>query len=303
MLSWLFPDKYLVCRPEMIMDVLEERIVLDAAVSPVPQDNPNNSAPTDPQAHQTDQSTQSADTNHTAASNAASAPTPDAGQQVFQKDLHVVLVSNALDQVKGISAAAADDAKVIVYDAYKDNLATINTMLSDLSHSTGQKIGALAIVGHGEDGLVQIGADQINSSNLFKFIPTLEALATNLSQDAQIQFYGCSIAKDADGKALINQIATYTHSEVFASSDNTGGNGNGWSLEYASQAGTPQVTLFNADKLPSDGPELLFPGSAPLDSLTNLGTPFTNIIALSIARIFIRSISVRPPIPKPGFSP
>ena len=88
-------------------------------------------------------------------------------------------------------------------------------------------------MGHGDEGLVQIGLDQISSANLFKFIPALEALANDLSQDAQIQFYGCSIAQDADGKALIDQIATYTHSEVFASSNDTGGNGNDWTLEYS----------------------------------------------------------------------
>ena len=119
MLSWLFPDRHFVCRPEMIMDVLEERIVLDAAVDNVPHDNQDSGAATDPQSHQTDQSTLSADAN-----SANSGATPEPAQQVFQQDLHVVLVSNALDHVDAISAAAAQDAKVIVYDAQNDNLAS-----------------------------------------------------------------------------------------------------------------------------------------------------------------------------------
>ncbi len=297
----------------MIMEALEERIVLDATVASVPNDNPNGGTTADPQAHTTDQSAQTADASNGAAQTAGPAAAPDPAHQVFQQDLNVVLVSNALDQIEAISAAAVDDAKVIVYDAQKDNLNTIGAMLDDLSSSTGQKIGVLAIVGHGEQGLIQIGLDQINSSNVFKFISSLEALANDFSQDAQIQFYGCSVAAGEEGRGLIDQIAFYTTADVFASSNDTGGAANDWTLEYVSQAGTPLVQLFNAEELPTDGSELIFydprypsgPSRPPwmIWPIWVVILPLcTNTTVPSTAWIFVRSISAKRPIPKPGSS-
>jgi len=260
----------------MILDVLEDRIVLDAAVDQAPQDNQDNPAQTNPQAQAQETAGQTAQAN-TAPGQAAApaAPTP-AAQQVFNQDLNVVLISNAVDHVDAISHAAADNAKVIVYDSHTDNLSTIAATLDTLAQSTGQKIGAIAVVDHATEGVIQIGTDHIGSANLFKYVSTLEHLAGDLTETAQIQFYGCSIAEDASGKSLVDQIALYTTADVFASSDNTGGAGSDYTLEYASADGVSLVQLFDSWSLPTDGSELIFydprypsgPSAPPLDNLS-----------------------------------
>lgn len=264
--------------PEMILEALEERIVLDAAVDQPTQDH----------ADQTSLGAQAADSPDGAAAQTATAPQTTAAAQtaqadaaqdtpadVFQQNLNVVLVSNAIDQIESVShAAASNGSMVIVYDAQKDNLSTITAMLDSVVRSTGEKIGTLAFVDHGSDGVVKIGADHITSDNLFKHVADLEALAKDLAPTAQIEFFGCSIAHGAEGQALIDQIAAYTHAVVFASTDATGGNAADWSLEYSSLPGVTMAPLIATETISGSDSVLIFPagvypglGGPPLDSL------------------------------------
>ena len=151
------------------------------------------------------------------------------------------------------------DAKVVMYDAQHDNLATITSKLQDLVNTTGQKIDDLAIVGHGSDGLLNLGADQIQFFNLGNYKATFEALGQTLAQDAQIQFYGCSLAGDASGQAMVNSIATFTAATVFASTDTTGGNAHDWTLEYSSNSSVAMDSVLNTDALAADNTPLAAP--------------------------------------------
>ncbi|MBI5569552.1 MAG: tandem-95 repeat protein, partial [Desulfomonile tiedjei] len=194
---------------------------------------------------------------HAQATGAAAAPSvPTSYDHVFNEDLNVVLISNQLADVQTISDAAAANAKVIVYDAQHDNLSTISAQLQDLVNSTGHKIDNLAIVGHGSAGVLSLGTDQIMYSSLTQFEGTFQALSASLSEDAQIQFYGCSLAADASGKALVDSIATFSSADVFASTDTTGGNAHDWTLEYASNSTVAMHTLLNADALAADNTPL-----------------------------------------------
>ncbi len=171
----------------------------------------------------------------------------------------MVLIANNLADVDVVSQAAADNAHVITYDATHDNLATITSMLQDLVAATGQQIDNLAIVGHGTQGNLVIGTDQIQYVSLATYSATFEALGQTLSQDAQIQFYGCSIAGDAVGQAMVDTIAVYTAADTFASTDTTGGNAHDWTLEYASRASVVMQSLLNVDALAGDNTPLAAP--------------------------------------------
>jgi len=250
-----------VFRPTILLQQLEERIVLDAAVTSAAVDDQSaghadagsSTATTDTTA--TDQITGAP--GHAQGTGAAAAPSvPTSYDHVFNEDLNVVLISNQLADVQTISDAAAANAKVIVYDAQNDNLSTISAQLQDLVNSTGHKIDNLAIVGHGSAGVLSLGTDQIMYTSLAHYEGTFQALSASLSDDAQIQFYGCSLAGDASGKALVNSIATFTSADVFASTDTTGGNAHDWILEYASNSAVAMNTLLNADALAADNTPL-----------------------------------------------
>ncbi len=275
------------CVPEIILEALEERIVLDATVDQQPQDHADNVSTEVASGTGSDIAAAGAASGASGpAAAAAQSETPqNSPGQVFQQNLSVVLISNAIDQIEAVSRAAADGSQVIVYDAGTDNLNTITAMLDNVVNSTGRKIGALAIVDHGTDGVVKIGVDQIGSQNIFKFVSGLEALGKDLAENAQIEFFGCSVAQGAEGQALINQIASYTHSVVFASTDATGGNSSDWTLEYSSQPGATIVPLISADAMyPSDS-VLIFSGYPPIDNLATCHQYFSALDVLDLRSV------------------
>ena len=106
-----------VYRPELLLQQLEERIVLDAAVNPAPQDNPTDH-PANSQDHVDGIATSPA-ADAAAAGGAGGgdaglvAQLPDSFNHVFSENLNVVLISNNLADVQTISNAAQPDAKVI----------------------------------------------------------------------------------------------------------------------------------------------------------------------------------------------
>ncbi len=237
-------------RPEILLQQLEERIVLDASIAPVDQDNQHQ----DQASHQ----------DHVATPTPDGAPhdnlqpqAPPALEHVFNEGVNVVLISGDLADAKAISDAAHDHAEVIVYDSHSDNLATLTAKLQTIVDTTGHKIDNLAIVGHGTEGALTIGSDQIQFFGLGNFKATFELLGQNLSNDAQIQFYGCSVAGDVLGKAMVDRIAIYTQAETFASTDITGGVRHDWNLEFSSDPSISMHNLLNTDSLAAVQSELV----------------------------------------------
>jgi ELWxxDGT repeat protein len=260
-----FWNKARTYRPVTLLQQLEERIVLDASVNPTQQDNPN-----DHPGGQADQNAAAAgdhapagaDTGggHADGNAGLAANVPDSYAQVFNKDLNVVIVANNLADVNAVTnAATAADAKVIVVDAAHDNLSTVTAKLQDLVNSVGHKIDNLAIVGHGSQDLLNIGLDQIQLSSVAAYQPTFEVLGQTLSSNAQIQFYGCSLAGNVDGQALVNSIATFTAATVYASTDTTGGNAHDWTLEYSTNSTAAMHAVLNVDSLAGDNTPLAAP--------------------------------------------
>ncbi|MFH0959002.1 MAG: tandem-95 repeat protein, partial [Pseudomonadota bacterium] len=241
--NWNRPKVY---RRRIIFEQLEERIVLDAAVTPQPTnvilDHPEtlNTQQADHQDVQAQVSTQPV---------VAPPPTASPAGEVFHQDLNVVLVSNALDKIPEISQGAMDAAKVITYDAQSDNLISIIGEIQEVSKSSGQKIDNLIVIGHGAENALRIGADRIDFSNVGQFSSDLSSLGQALSDQAQIQLFTCSLAKDASGKAFVDSMARLTGADVYASDDNTGGVKGDWNLEYASDSNVAIKNLLDTQYL------------------------------------------------------
>lgn len=223
-----------VYRRRVLFEQLEDRIVLDAAVTP----QPANIVMDQPQPVENSQPE-----NQESLANIATQPPvaplpsqPVAESQVFHQELNVVLVSNALDNIPEINDASGKNSKVISYDAQFDNLVTIINEIRDVSESSGQKIDNLVIIGHGAENALRIGTDRIDVSNAGNFSAELSSLGQALSENAQIQVFSCSLAKDAYGKAFVDTVSILTGADVFASDDDTGGDKGDWTLEYSSDA-------------------------------------------------------------------
>jgi ELWxxDGT repeat protein len=230
-------NRWRVCHPGILCEQLEDRIVLDAAGGQVDQAKTQDSistsvlsvASTDPSAP-----------NHPAGLASQPALVPDTASQIFSADLNVVLISKALDQIQGISTSVNAGAHVLTFDPTHDTFATINQALDSLVATTGHQISTLVVMSHGSEGELTIGSDNLTLSALNAYAANLSHLATDLAPHAQIQLFSCSLAADADGRILVNTLASFTGANVFASVDSTGGATGNWTLEYASN---PDATM------------------------------------------------------------
>ena len=164
-----------VYRPHLLLQQLEERIVLDAAVNPAPQDNPV--ANTDSVKDAAAQAAPATDNALAGSAGVQPPPLPTTYDHVLSHDLNVVLISNALGDVEAISEAAAPDAKVIVFDAQHDNLSTIGAKLHDLAVAEGKTISTLALVSHTEKGVLEFGIDKISLFTLNDYRDSFEFLS------------------------------------------------------------------------------------------------------------------------------
>jgi hypothetical protein len=286
----------------MILEALEERIVMDAAIDSIPETHAldhvhTTISPYDPigflgignslvmkQLIAGMDSHQAPPVEHV--SHAA-----DKGAAVGHSSLDVVLVSDALEGKKEIVAAASPNAKVIVYSAANDNLDSLNAKLGELVSSSGKKISHLAVASHGADGILQIGSDKLDFASALAHRSSFQSLAKNLDSHAQIQLYSCSLAGDDEGKDLVNSIAFMTGADVFASTDVTGAKPHNWTLEYASYPKAPLASIFDAAKLEK------VPGELAQQAITNL--PAAGVSPLFNAHIdsFGREIPGVTPMP------
>jgi|GEM_PF-3304235 len=213
-----------------ILEQLEERIVLDAAVPATTQDYPDQQADS---AGPADVAASSGATTAEATSAQAAAPQTDPVAQVFHQDLNVVLISNALGNIPAIAAAAAEGAFVVVYDAQQGTLPTITAKLQIIVDSTGQKIDHLAIASHGEAGVLNLSDIQtIGPDRVIDEAADWQALGSLLAEGARIDLYGCDVGAGENGIRLVTAIAQTTAATVWASDDTTGGGpAADWDLE------------------------------------------------------------------------
>jgi hypothetical protein len=231
--------QFKVYKPALFLQELERRIVLDASPgstlydAPVPHIDLSHNL-----AHDTIQAEQG-----------PLGRLPGAETTLHKKDLDVVLVSDSISGLEGIKRAVSEDAHLIVYNGHEDNLETVNRKLIDLQDGQGRKIGSLALLAHSEKGVLVIGTDRIDLANVQAYRPQIEMLGRNFAEHGQIQLYGCSLAGDVYGQGLVEVISVYSHTDVFASVNNTGsGPGNDWTLEYTTNPQAAMQTLLNTEQ-------------------------------------------------------
>lgn len=257
-----FWNKPRICTRRMILEALEERIVMDAAVDYIPGDNPfagrhghgDMNAVMDPwhvdggrqfvsaekvmPAHSSVGSLDMGSFGQALPQVATSAVSHDALSDVFaNKGLDIVLVSTDTDKYDAISHAVNSGAKALLYDPQEETLQSISEKLHDLTDAVGEKIEHLAIVAPGAAGHLKIGADDITPSSVDSHQADFQTLGQSLTSDARIDLYGCNIGEGQQGSSLVTKVASTTGVTVWASNDVTGNvPGANWTLEVHSAA-------------------------------------------------------------------
>ena len=121
------------------------------------------------------------------------------------------------------------DIEVVLLDASKDGIQQITDILA-----ARQDLSAVHLISHGADGQVQLGTTSLDFDTLLKNATQIKGWGKSLTADADLLIYGCDVAQQADGKALVDALARLTGADVAASEDLTGAaaQGGDWTLEY-----------------------------------------------------------------------
>jgi flagellin len=148
--------------------------------------------------------------------------------QSTQKSNEIVFIDKALPNYQQLSAGVSSSYNIVYIEAGEDGLAKITQELK--KHTD---LDAVHILSHGEAGLVNLGSFQATKDSVIANSSNFEDWGESISDSGDILLYGCDVVSNADGLALIQNIASLTSADVVASTDKTGavGLGGDWDLE------------------------------------------------------------------------
>lgn len=140
-------------------------------------------------------------------------------------------------------------------------------------------LAAVHVVSHAEAGVLQLGNSRVTAEDVHRELGAMAALRESVREGGDLLFYGCDLAANADGEALLDIFRNETGLDV-AASDNLTGNSdlNGdWELEV--QRGRIDTALAFSDKALRDYSGVL----AAADGLRNFSGFSDNGSSLSTA--------------------
>jgi len=142
----------------------------------------------------------------------------------------IVFVDPAVDEYEKLVSALPIGTEVIVLNASRPALLQMAEAVAGR-----QNIDAIHVISHGQAGEISFSWGALNSETVSDYVDHFAAIGNSMTESGDILFYGCNVAADAKGEALINRIATLTGAEVAASNDLTANlKGADWDLEIRS---------------------------------------------------------------------
>ncbi|OMG63056.1 hypothetical protein AUR61_014865 [Stutzerimonas balearica] len=193
-----------------------------------------------------------------------------------QQTQSLYFVDSTLADLDTLLAGLPQGAEVVLLQPDQDGLTQMVEALAGRSD-----IDALHVLTHGAPGAINLGTTTLDSATLADAAASLQTIGQSLSADADILFYGCNVAANEEGKALITSIAELSGADVAASEDLTGASQHAgdWDLEASTGAiEAAGITAFNFDGI------LALPGA---HSATQSGEVFLggNYIELGISAV------------------
>jgi hypothetical protein len=99
-----------------------------------------------------------------------------------------------------------------------------------------QDIDSIHIVSHATSGDLLLGNARLNGATLDDRADQIRSWGQALSAKGDILLYGCNLADDQTGQALVKKLADLTDADIAASTDLTGnallGGIGSWSLQW-----------------------------------------------------------------------
>ncbi|PSB14609.1 hypothetical protein C7B69_18915, partial [filamentous cyanobacterium Phorm 46] len=151
----------------------------------------------------------------------------------------LLFVDSNVNEYQNLTETTNSDTEVVILKGDRDGIEQIAETLKQRTN-----IAAVHILSHGAAASVQIGATELNLSNIETYRDRLEewfALPAEANSNSQITakpeilLYGCNVAATEAGVAFVQRLSQLTGAEV-AASDNLTGNaalGGDWELEIS----------------------------------------------------------------------
>lgn len=175
-----------------------------------------------------------------------------------------------LSLMNGLQQDSEREYLIYMLDGERDGIAQVSELLE---HH--RDLDAVHLISHGNEDGFQIGGSWLSQNNLSDYETAISQWRSAFDAEADILIYGCDLAANENGQALVDALAELTGADVAASNDITGhvDLGGDWDLEYQrGEVATEQ--LFTAQMQQSWQFGLGVPG-------TNNGFMFTTKDAVS----------------------
>ncbi|WP_144394703.1 putative Ig domain-containing protein [Pleionea sediminis] len=153
------------------------------------------------------------------------------------KDIEVKTLQSAKELV--ILDASVED-KHVFYQMNRPGVDIVEiefseNSLNQLSNvlSSYQNLDALHLVSHAKQGVIQLGKQSVTEKDLKHHIRALASIDNALKDKADVLIYGCDLAANSSGHALLELIANEANVDVAASNNKTGSSkqDGDWELE------------------------------------------------------------------------
>ncbi len=120
---------------------------------------------------------------------------------------------------------------VVLLSAQEDGLTQITETLAQY---TTEKLDAVHFVTHGADRAIKLGDTWLDAATLDQHRDQIASWGEALQPGADLLVYGCDLAGNDLGRALLNNLVELTGADIAASIDDTGSSllGGNWDLEY-----------------------------------------------------------------------
>jgi tyrosinase len=151
------------------------------------------------------------------------------GNNQLSGDLNLIFIDGNIGNYQNlIQGIKGNDTEVFVLDTSENGILQISETLSHY-----QNLKSVQIISHGDVGEIQLGSSQLNRETLNQYQDQLSGWSEALAKDGDLLFYGCNVAKGAEGLAFIETIRDITGIDLAASDDLTGSSqlDGDWELE------------------------------------------------------------------------
>ena len=141
----------------------------------------------------------------------------------------IAFLDSALPDLPTLCNGIAMGTEVITLDVARDGVAQIAEILGNRSN-----LKSIHIISHGRPASLQLGAIDLNLTNLKKYANQLQLWGRSLAENAEILLYGCEVAAGEKGASFVQQIGQLTQAKIAASSTPVGSaaQGGDWQLDY-----------------------------------------------------------------------